>query len=43
MAAGCDAGENVEGAVGMNRLSEETSAYLLAHADNPVDWYAWGE
>ncbi|KAF5409834.1 MAG: Cellobiose 2-epimerase [Candidatus Methanocomedens sp.] len=43
MAAGCNAGENVEGAVGMNRLSEETSAYLLAHADNPVNWYAWGE
>ena len=26
-----------------NRLSEETSPYLLQHADNPVDWYAWGE
>lgn len=43
LVAGCDAGENAEGAVGMNRLSEETSAYLLAHADNPVNWYAWGE
>jgi len=43
MAAGCDAGENAEEAVGMNRLSGETSAYLLAHADNPVNWYAWGE
>ncbi len=25
-----------------NRLSHETSPYLLQHADNPVDWYAWG-
>jgi len=27
----------------MNRLGAETSPYLLQHADNPVDWYAWGE
>jgi uncharacterized protein len=26
-----------------NRLSEETSPYLLQHKDNPVDWYPWGE
>jgi len=26
-----------------NRLSSETSPYLLQHADNPVDWYPWGE
>ncbi|MCP5144716.1 MAG: thioredoxin domain-containing protein [Gammaproteobacteria bacterium] len=25
-----------------NALSEETSPYLLQHADNPVDWYPWG-
>lgn len=25
-----------------NRLAGETSPYLLAHADNPVDWYPWG-
>ena len=25
-----------------NRLSEETSPYLLQHADNPVHWYGWG-
>jgi uncharacterized protein len=25
-----------------NRLSEETSPYLLQHAHNPVDWYPWG-
>jgi uncharacterized protein len=24
-----------------NRLAEETSPYLLQHADNPVDWYPW--
>ena len=27
----------------MNRLSGETSPYLLQHAHNPVDWYPWGE
>ncbi|MEW6429164.1 MAG: thioredoxin domain-containing protein [Thermodesulfobacteriota bacterium] len=27
----------------MNRLSREKSPYLLQHADNPVDWYPWGE
>jgi hypothetical protein len=26
-----------------NRLAEQTSPYLLQHADNPVDWYPWGE
>ncbi len=26
----------------MNRLTQETSPYLLQHADNPVDWYPWG-
>lgn len=26
-----------------NRLVHETSPYLLQHAHNPVDWYAWGE
>ncbi|TNE49793.1 MAG: thioredoxin domain-containing protein [Bacteroidetes bacterium] len=25
----------------MNRLQYETSPYLLQHANNPVDWYAW--
>jgi len=28
---------------GMNKLSQETSPYLLQHADNPVDWHPWGE
>ncbi|MEY2492347.1 MAG: hypothetical protein QOH24_1298 [Verrucomicrobiota bacterium] len=27
----------------MNRLAREKSPYLLQHADNPVDWFAWGE
>ena len=27
----------------MNRLKDETSPYLLQHADNPVEWYPWGE
>ncbi|MCJ7660884.1 MAG: thioredoxin domain-containing protein, partial [Anaerolineales bacterium] len=26
-----------------NHLVDETSPYLLQHADNPVDWYPWGE
>ena len=26
----------------MNRLKDETSPYLLQHADNPVDWHPWG-
>src|SRR5207245_330139 len=29
--------------VHVNRLAEETSPYLLQHAENPVDWYAWGD
>ncbi|MCY4147584.1 MAG: thioredoxin domain-containing protein [Chloroflexi bacterium] len=27
----------------MNRLKDETSPYLLQHADNPVDWQPWDE
>jgi uncharacterized protein len=27
----------------VNRLALQTSPYLLQHADNPVDWYPWGE
>ncbi len=26
-----------------NRLTNELSPYLLQHAENPVDWYAWGD
>jgi uncharacterized protein len=27
----------------VNRLADETSPYLRQHADNPVDWYPWGD
>ncbi|MEO6118359.1 MAG: thioredoxin domain-containing protein [Methylotenera sp.] len=26
-----------------NKLASETSPYLLQHAENPVEWYPWGE
>jgi uncharacterized protein YyaL (SSP411 family) len=26
-----------------NRLGKEDSPYLLQHANNPVDWYPWGD
>ena len=26
-----------------NRLAQENSPYLRQHADNPVDWYPWGD
>ena len=25
-----------------NKLADETSPYLLQHANNPVNWYPWG-
>ncbi len=38
------AGEQSErGGISMNRLKDATSPYLLQHADNPVDWFEWGE
>lgn len=27
----------------MNRLAKESSPYLKQHAENPIDWYPWGE
>jgi len=27
----------------MNRLAAESSLYLRQHAENPVDWYPWGD
>jgi hypothetical protein len=27
----------------VNRLADETSPYLRQHADNPVEWYPWGD
>jgi len=29
--------------MGENKLGNESSPYLLQHAQNPVDWYAWNE
>jgi uncharacterized protein len=26
-----------------NKLAQETSPYLLQHANNPVEWHAWGD
>ena len=26
-----------------NKLIDETSPYLLQHAENPIDWHAWNE
>ena len=34
--------ETVHAAHPANRLAKESSPYLLMHAHNPVDWYAWG-
>jgi uncharacterized protein YyaL (SSP411 family) len=34
---------NLPLSVPRNRLGFTNSPYLLAHADNPVDWYPWGE
>ena len=25
-----------------NHLADESSPYLLQHAENPVEWYPWG-
>ena len=32
-----------ESVMKQNRLKNEKSPYLLQHAQNPVDWYPWGE
>src|SRR2546423_11653348 len=34
--------ETMINAGSINRLIHESSPYLLQHAHNPVDWYAWG-
>ncbi|MCH8823835.1 MAG: DUF255 domain-containing protein [Planctomycetes bacterium] len=34
--------QEAEGHKHTNRLINETSPYLLQHAHNPVNWYAWG-
>ncbi len=35
-------GGSLPGVTPVNRLAEETSAYLRQHMHNPVDWYPWG-
>src|SRR5690606_741808 len=37
------AGLTAYGEVVANRLAHSTSPYLRQHADNPVDWWEWGE
>lgn len=34
---------NMSDTSGRNRLSDETSPYLLQHKDNPVHWWPWGD
>ena len=31
------------GGINVNRLIQSKSPYLLQHAQNPVDWYLWGD
>ncbi len=35
--------EGMEAQERKNRLSSQKSPYLLQHAENPVDWYPWGD
>jgi len=35
--------ETSDGGGAVNRLASEASPYLRQHADNPVDWYPWGD
>ncbi|MEZ5274758.1 MAG: thioredoxin domain-containing protein [Opitutaceae bacterium] len=35
--------ENNPGSTARNHLAAEQSPYLLQHAENPVDWYPWGQ
>ena len=38
----CTISQNSHGGPMPNRLANETSPYLLQHANNPVDWFPWG-
>jgi len=45
MLTNASCGNNLSGSnnnMHTNRLIKEKSPYLLQHAHNPVDWYAWG-
>ena len=33
----------MENTSGQNRLTNESSPYLLQHAGNPVEWHPWGD
>lgn len=39
----CNSGKNQTGTKSGNHLIHESSAYLLQHAHNPVDWYPWSD
>lgn len=43
MSASCKNTNNSKEQGNANHLIHETSAYLLEHAHNPVDWYPWGD
>jgi uncharacterized protein YyaL (SSP411 family) len=43
MSEGTAKSDGAEGKFAGNRLSRETSPYLLQHKDNPVHWWAWGD
>lgn len=38
-----DKKEKSEPSQAENRLAQASSPYLIGHADNPVDWYEWGD
>src|SRR5262245_6935018 len=42
LTGGAGAGDSKSKHKHTNRLAKETSPYLLMHAHNPTDWYAWG-
>src|SRR5262245_29315215 len=42
LADGAGAGDSKSKHKYTSRLAKETSPYLLMHAHNPTDWYAWG-
>ena len=43
MSEGTTKSDGAEGKFAGNRLSRETSPYLVQHRDNPVHWWAWGD
>ena len=43
ISASCKNTNNSKEQENANHLIHETSAYLLEHAHNPVDWYPWGD